>query len=479
MGVRAFLAVAALLVLSATVASGKVAFEVHSKFKGRQRSLSDLWEHDSTRHGRLLSAVDLPLGGSGNATSTGLYYAKIGLGSPSQDYYVQVDTGSDNLWVLCSSCNSCPTMSYLGLKLEYYDPKGSSTGNSVTCDQEFCRYANNGAIPDCKSDMQCKYNVTYGDGSSSAGYYFKDYVHLNQGTRNLQSSLANASIIFGCATNQSGNLAMASGALSGLMGFGQSNTSVLSQLASAGKVKKIFAHCLDNKRGGGIFTIGEIVQPIVKTTPLVPHQSHYNIVMKAIEVDGEAIQLSMGILGLLYDEIEAIVDSGTTLAYLPGDIYDSVMSKIMAKQPGLVLRIVDNTFSCFDFSGNMDDGFPAVKFQFAGSLNLTVYPHDYLFQHENGWCFGWLRSSVQYGGKEVVLLGDLVLSNKLVIYNLVNQTIGWVDYNCSSSIQVKDEKSGATHTVGTHNLSPSSAPVVGRTLTWFLLIPAVLYSLAW
>lgn len=61
-------------------------------------------------------------------------------------------------------------------------------------------------------------------------------------------------------------------AVDGIVGFGQSNTSILSQLASEGKVKKIFSHCLDSKKGGGIFAIGEVVQPKVDTVPLVPNQ---------------------------------------------------------------------------------------------------------------------------------------------------------------------------------------------------------------
>lgn len=32
------------------------------------------------------------------------------------------------------------------------------------------------------------------------------------------------------------------------------------------------------------------------------------------------------------------------------------------------------------FSCSVDDGFPTVKFYFEGSLSLTVYPHEYLFQ---------------------------------------------------------------------------------------------------
>ena len=56
------------------------------------------------------------------------------------------------------------------------------------------------------------------------------------------------------------------------MGFGQANTSVLSQLAAAGDAKRVFSHCLDNVKGGGIFAIGVVDSPAVKTTPMVPNQ---------------------------------------------------------------------------------------------------------------------------------------------------------------------------------------------------------------
>ena len=72
-----------------------------------------------------------------------------------------------------------------------------------------------------------------------------------------------------CGAQQGGDLGTSNQALDGIIGFGQANTSMLSQLAAAGKVKKIFAHCLDTINGGGIFAIGNVVQPNVKTTPLV------------------------------------------------------------------------------------------------------------------------------------------------------------------------------------------------------------------
>lgn len=46
-----------------------------------------------------------------------LYYTKIGIGNPSRDFFVQVDTGSDILWVNCAGCEKCPTKSNIGVSL--------------------------------------------------------------------------------------------------------------------------------------------------------------------------------------------------------------------------------------------------------------------------------------------------------------------------------------------------------------------------
>ncbi|GJT35962.1 integrase, catalytic region, zinc finger, CCHC-type containing protein, partial [Tanacetum coccineum] len=48
---------------------------------------------------------------------------------------------------------------------------------------------------------------------------------------------------------------------------------------------------------------------------------------------------------------------------------------------------------------------------------------------------------------------DLVLTDKLVTYDLEKKTIGWTEYNCSSSIKVTDEEPGNVYSVGAHNLS--------------------------
>jgi hypothetical protein len=52
-----------------------------------------------------------------------LYFAKIGLGTPSRDFHVQVDTGSDILWVNCAGCIRCPRKSDLVYTINSIPPK--------------------------------------------------------------------------------------------------------------------------------------------------------------------------------------------------------------------------------------------------------------------------------------------------------------------------------------------------------------------
>lgn len=468
-----------ILVLAVAVKGENVVFNVKHKYGGRGGSiLKELRAHDSRRHGRMLAAVDFELGGNGQPTDAALYYTKLTIGTPSKDYHVQVDTGSDILWVNCAGCMRCPSKSSLGIELKLYDLKASSTGKSVSCDQDFCTDMFNAPYSDCRVGTPCEYQVTYGDGSSTSGYFVRDFIHFDQVSGDLQTTSMNGSIAFGCSSRQSGELGSSTQAVDGIIGFGQANSSLISQLAASGKVNKVFSHCLDSSDGGGIFAIGQVVQPKVKSTPLVPNEPHYNVVMKGIEVNGEALNIPTTIFDAGSNR-GTIIDSGTTLAYLPNKVYDALMSKLMVRQPDLTTHLVEGTFHCFFYSKKIDDGFPVVTFQFANSLSLKVYPHDYLFAvSENEWCIGWQDSGMQTkDGKEITLLGDLVLSNKLVLYDLENQSIGWTEYNCSSSIKVRDGTSGKVYTVGAHNISSASTLNSRMVFTFFILAISLLCNL--
>lgn len=62
-------------------------------------------------------------------------------------------------------------------------------------------------------------------------------------------------------------------AVDGIFGFGQQDMSVISQLHSQGVTPKVFSHCLKgDSNGGGVLVLGEIVEPGIVYTSLVPSQ---------------------------------------------------------------------------------------------------------------------------------------------------------------------------------------------------------------
>lgn len=424
-------------------------FKLQHKFANRVKSSQYLGEykaHDSRRHARILSSIDMPIGGTADPSVAGLYYAQLGLGNPPQQYYVQVDTGSDILWVNCVPCDKCPKSSGLGVRLTLYDPDKSNSGSTIACNQPFCDLASQTqSVQGCQSGQPepCAYNVQYGDGSSTTGYFVKDTLQYNEVTGNFNTRAANASVIFGCGYQQSGELQSSDQALDGILGFGQSNTSIISQLAISGKVPKMFSHCLDGDIGGGILAIGHVVQNGFNTTPLVPNQPHYNVNLTKIEVDGAVLPVDQRVFET-GDKEGTIIDSGTTLAYISEPAYKPLLAAITSAEPSLKYTLEQGTV-CFMYDGSVDKAFPTITFSFEGSLQMKVYPHDYLLLSDNLWCIGWQDSGAQSpDNKYMTILGDLVLKNKLVVYDLENQTIGWLDYNCSTNIKLQDGSVAAT-----------------------------------
>lgn len=76
-----------------------------------------------------------------------------------------------------------------------------------------------------------------------------------------------------CSTYQSGDLTKSEKAVDGIFGFGQGELSVVSQLSKRGITPRAFSHCLKgDANGGGILVLGEILEPSLVYSPLVPSQ---------------------------------------------------------------------------------------------------------------------------------------------------------------------------------------------------------------
>uniref|UniRef100_A0A0R0H3G2 Peptidase A1 domain-containing protein n=1 Tax=Glycine max TaxID=3847 RepID=A0A0R0H3G2_SOYBN len=405
--------------------------------------LSELRARDSLRHRRMLQStnyvVDFPVKGTFDPSQVGLYYTKVKLGTPPREFYVQIDTGSDVLWVSCGSCNGCPQTSGLQIQLNYFDPRSSSTSSLISCSDRRCRSGVQTSDASCSSqNNQCTYTFQYGDGSGTSGYYVSDLMHfagIFEGTLTTNSS---ASVVFGCSILQTGDLTKSERAVDGIFGFGQQGMSVISQLSLQGIAPRVFSHCLkgDNS-GGGVLVLGEIVEPNIVYSPLVQSQyvhllePHYNLNLQSISVNGQIVPIAPAVFATSNNR-GTIVDSGTTLAYLAEEAYNPFVNAITALVPQSVRSVLSRGNQCYliTTSSNVDI-FPQVSLNFAGGASLVLRPQDYLMQQNyigegSVWCIGFQRIP----GQSITILGDLVLKDKIFVYDLAGQRIGWANYDC-------------------------------------------------
>ncbi|KAI3473305.1 hypothetical protein Pfo_030596 [Paulownia fortunei] len=398
---------------------------------------------DRARHARMLQSfsggiVDFPVLGTSDPYVVGLYFTKVRLGSPPRDFNVQIDTGSDILWVTCSSCNDCPQNSGLGIPLNFFDAATSSTVSPISCSDNICASIVQTASAECSAESnQCGYSFQYGDGSGTAGFYVSDLIYFDTilGTSLVANS--SAPIVFGCSTSLFGDLTKSDRAVDGIFGFGQQDLSVISQLSSRKITPKVFSHCLKGEgNGGGTLVLGEILDPRIVYTPLVPSQSHYNLYLQNIAVNGQLLPIDQAVFTTSGNQ-GTIVDSGTTLAYLVEGAYDPFVDAVTAAVSPSVKPIVSKGNQCYLVSTSVAEMFPPVAFNFAGGASMVLRPIDYLIHMGlvDGaamWCMGFIK--VQNQG--TTILGDLVLKDKIFVYDLAHQRIGWADYDCSLSVNV-------------------------------------------
>ncbi|KAM0892545.1 hypothetical protein ACQ4PT_025674 [Festuca glaucescens] len=258
----------------------------------------------------------------------GVYYTNVRLGSPSKQYSLQVDTGSDLMWVSCSSCTGCPATDDDGITFDFYSPNSSSTSSNISCDDDRCGDAIKEGHSVCQSSdsptNQCGYEVAYA-GAATSGYYVSDTIHFDtvMGNGSEQVASSSASVLFGCSISRSSYLQT-----DGIVGFGKNAPSVVLQLNSQGVSPKSFSHCLTSSEdGGGILVLGEVAEQGLEFTPLVSSQPRYNLNMEGISVNGENIPINPSLFTTSNTQ-GTFVDSGTSLSYLADGIFDPVINAV-------------------------------------------------------------------------------------------------------------------------------------------------------
>ncbi|KAI3990232.1 hypothetical protein MKX01_004118, partial [Papaver californicum] len=216
---------------------------------------------------------------------------------------------------------------------------------------------------------------------------------------------------------------------------------------------------------------------------LVQSQRHYNLNLLSIAVSDQIVPINPSVFAASSSGSRGtIVDSGTTLVYLAEEAYDPFVNSV-ANAVSLFTHPTpaeDAEYSvCFLISSSVDEIFPPVTLYFEGDAPMVLKPRDYLLQrhYSDGgaeWCLGFQK------GQGLTILGELVLKDKIIIYDLARQRLGWVNYDCSSPVNVSSTSSKDSIT-GQRRVSNSpgaslfklTTPIILYIYlftTWFLLL---------
>ncbi|KAI0141270.1 aspartic peptidase domain-containing protein [Xylariaceae sp. FL1272] len=358
-----------------------------------------------------------------NNINPSAYYADVSVGTPPQKVYLIVDTGSSDVWVLDSHadlCQSSALQDRYGECLATYDTENSETYEVAVEDG---------------------FNITYADLNSATGDYIKDDVHIAGTTvSGLQLGLARNTTI------NSGVLGIGFDAGEATLDiYPNIITLLMSQGLIDAEAYSLFLDDLDADQGtilfGGIDT--EKYTGELKIIDIVPDGFTGKITSFSVDLtsltisppdaDGQSI---------LPETISVVLDSGTTLTYLPEvvakDIYDAVGAVNDIFGTGLVYiscSVVDSDEwkdATFDYRFGEDDG-PLIRVGLADLVidNVAGFvsqgfqiPDDLPFDDP---CSLGIQSLEGY-----YLLGDTFLRSAYVVYDLTNKQIGLAQANPDS-----------------------------------------------
>jgi len=240
-----------------------------------------------------------------------LYYANISLGTPLQTVRLQIDTGSSDVWVNSASSQYCQ-------------------GSSQPC--------NEGAFDQSSSSTYKivdpgAFNISYVDGTSATGDYFTDNFHIGNIT----------------VKNQQMGLATDTDIPAGIMGVGYDVNeailavqttpypSIIDTLQKQGftntKAYSLWLNDLDSNTGsvlfGGIDTKkyqGSLTGLPIQKNERSGTYSDFTVVMSSLSFTSASGKVS----NINIANTPVILDSGSTLMYLPNDAADAVAKTVGA-----------------------------------------------------------------------------------------------------------------------------------------------------
>ena len=331
----------------------------------------------------------------------------VSLGTPPVPYVAIADTGSDPAWTQCMPCKKCYPQSE-----PVFDPKKSSSFSPVPCTSDTCKSVGGTT---CGDQQSCDYSFVYGDQTYSKGELATDTITIGSTSVNM---------VIGCSHESGGGF----GTTSGVIGLAGGDMSIVTQMSKKSSVSRKFSYCLPpvSSQGSGKINFGEnavVSGSDVVSTPLGP-STMYQITLEAISVGNERHAVGKAVA-----ENNMIIDSGTTLSYIPKDMHDGVVSS-MAKIIGSKRVNDPGNFFALCYSPDGDDlNIPSVTAHFAGGANVELPKENMFITVADGvscLMFTAMTESDPFG-----IWGNIAQGNFLIGYDLEQKSLSFKPTACA------------------------------------------------
>uniref|UniRef100_A0A803M3T4 Peptidase A1 domain-containing protein n=1 Tax=Chenopodium quinoa TaxID=63459 RepID=A0A803M3T4_CHEQI len=356
----------------------------------------------------------------------GEYLMEVYLGTPPVKQLGIVDTGSDLIWTQCQPCTQC-----FKQKLPIFNPRRSTTYKVQSCESKACQALdpNQGS---CSRRDTCEYIYTYGDQSHTSGDVAAETFTFKSRNRGNTSSFPRIS--FGCGIDNSGTFSEEG---SGLIGLGGGPLSLVSQLGSS--IGGKFSYCLIPFAVEGNFTSkinfgtkGEVSGRGVVSTLLVQKspETFYFLTLEGISIGNKRIPFSSSKRSSLStndygsEEGNIIIDSGTTLTFLPEDTYSELSNSVKRIIRGTPVLDPSRTLDlCYQASRSLK--LPNLTAHFTGA-DIQLRPDNtFINVSEDVVCFAFVPA------QDISIFGNVAQANYLVEYDLEEGTVSFKPTDCT------------------------------------------------